>query len=205
MEESWVSFRDAILQAVETSCGWTKPRRDGVREPWWWNGTVNKAVKDKREKWRAWKAGGPKSGYNKAKKIARQAVFTAQDDAEKEKFLRAAENKDGIFKLAKKLKAGNADIVGDKCVRNDAGRISYTDDAKLAAWKEHYEQLLNVEFQSNFPKNVDLKRKSLFKLINHFLFIDVRVLSFIVSNNLLNRTQRVIKCLQENKNIKSYK
>ena len=78
--------------------------------------------------------------------MARQAVYTAQNDAEKEKFLRAAENKDGIFKLARKLKAENVDIAGDKCVRNDTGQVSYTDEAKLAAWKEHYEQLLNVEF-----------------------------------------------------------
>ena len=104
------------------------------------------AMAEKHEEWRVWKAGGPKAGYNRAKKMARLAVYTAQNDAEKEKFLRAAENKDGIFKLARKLKAENVDIAGDKCVRNDAGQVSYTDEAKLAAWKEHYEQLLNVEF-----------------------------------------------------------
>ena len=41
-------------------------------------------------------------------------------------------NKDGIFKLAKKLKAENVDIAGDKCVRNDTRQVSYTDEAKLA-------------------------------------------------------------------------
>ena len=50
--------------------------------------------------------------------MTQPAVFTAQNDAEKEKFLRAAENKDGIFKLARKLKAENVDIAGDKCVWN---------------------------------------------------------------------------------------
>ena len=100
-----------ILQAVVTSCGWSKPRRNGAREMWWWNDTFHKAVAEKREKWRVWKAGGPKSGYNKAKKLARQAVFTAQNDAEKEKFLRAAENKDGIFKLAKKVNFGKTDTI----------------------------------------------------------------------------------------------
>ena len=82
VEESWVLFRDTILQAVETSCGWTKPRRDGARETWWWNDTVDKAVTEKREKWRVWKAGGPKAGYNRAKKMARLAVYTAQNDSE---------------------------------------------------------------------------------------------------------------------------
>ena len=44
------------------------------------------------------------------------------------------------------MKAENSDVVGDKCVRDNSGKISYTDEAKLAAWKEHHEQLLNVEF-----------------------------------------------------------
>ena len=51
-----------------------------------------------------------------------------------------------IFKIAKKFKSENSDVVGDKCVRDNSGLISYTDTAKLAAWKQHYEQLLNEEF-----------------------------------------------------------
>ena len=52
-----------------------------------------------------------------------------------DKYLRAERNKDEIFKIAKKLKSENSDVVGDKCVRDNSGLISYTDKAKLAAWK----------------------------------------------------------------------
>ena len=39
----------------------------------------------------------------------------------------------------------NQDLVGEKCIKNDAGELSITDEAKKHAWKEHYERLLNVE------------------------------------------------------------
>ena len=38
---------------------------------------------------------------------------------------------------------------GKKPVKNDAGQLALDEDAKRAAWKEHYERLLNVEFPWN--------------------------------------------------------
>ena len=43
--------------------------------------------------------------------------------------------------------------MGDKSVKNNAGQLSLDEDAKRAAWKEHYEHLLNVEFPWN-PENL---------------------------------------------------
>ena len=42
-------------------------------------------------------------------------------------------------------------------VKNDAGQLSLDEEAKRAAWKEHYERLLNVEFPWN-PE--DLSKES---------------------------------------------
>jgi hypothetical protein len=39
----------------------------------------------------------------------------------------------------------NQDVVGEKCVRNDAGELSLSDDEKMKAWV--YSKLLNVEFE----------------------------------------------------------
>ena len=36
-----------------------------------------------------------------------------------------------------------------KCVRNDEGKLTSTDDEKLEAWQSHYKKLLNVEFPWN--------------------------------------------------------
>ena len=39
-------------------------------------------------------------------------------------------------------------MVGDKCVKDDSGNLSF-DEAKKVAWKQHYERLLNEEFSWN--------------------------------------------------------
>ena len=44
------------------------------------------------------------------------------------------------------MKRDNQDNIGDCCFRDDQGNVALSDDAKKAAWKEHYEHLLNVEF-----------------------------------------------------------
>ena len=40
----------------------------------------------------------------------------------------------------------NRDVIGDKCVRNDAGELTLSDAQKMNAWVEHHKRLSNVEF-----------------------------------------------------------
>ena len=54
-----------------------------------------------------------------------------------------------MFRLAKRMKQENSDVMGEKYVRNDDGVLALTDAAKNLAWKQHYERLLNVEFSWN--------------------------------------------------------
>ena len=44
-------------------------------------------------------------------------------------------------------RSNNRDIVGENCVRNDAGEVALSDDDKMKAWVEHYARLLNIEFE----------------------------------------------------------
>ncbi|XP_053374665.1 uncharacterized protein LOC128547046 [Mercenaria mercenaria] len=67
--------------------------------------------------------------------------------AEKEQFAYISPNDSSIFKLAKQMDRTNLDVVGEKCVRNDAGELSLNDEDKMKAWVEHYARLLNVEFE----------------------------------------------------------
>ena len=48
--------------------------------------------------------------------------------------------------FAKQFRKENADVVGDKTVKNDAGEMSMRDDSKQKACLEHYQRLLNAEF-----------------------------------------------------------
>ena len=55
------------------------------------------------------------------------------------------------------MRRDNQDVMGEKPVKNDAGQLSLDEEAKKAAWKEHYECLLNVKFPWN-PE--DLSKES---------------------------------------------
>ena len=48
--------------------------------------------------------------------------------------------------VANQFRRENADVVGDKPVKNDAGEMSMSEDSKQKAWLEHYQKLLNFEF-----------------------------------------------------------
>ena len=51
-----------------------------------------------------------------------------------------------VYRLANQFRRENTDVVGDKPVKNDAGEMSMSEDSKQKAWLEHYQRLLNVEF-----------------------------------------------------------
>ena len=51
-----------------------------------------------------------------------------------------------LYRLVNQFRRENADVVGDKPVKSDAGEMSMIDDSKQRAWLEHYQRLLNAEF-----------------------------------------------------------
>ena len=51
-----------------------------------------------------------------------------------------------VYRLANQFRRENTDVVGDKPVTNDAGEMSMSEDSKQKAWLEHFQRLLNVEF-----------------------------------------------------------
>ena len=51
-----------------------------------------------------------------------------------------------VYHLANQFRWENTDVVGDKPVKNVAGEMSMSEFSKQKAWLEHYQRLLNVEF-----------------------------------------------------------
>ena len=148
VEELWSSLKDALLKACENVCGWSK-KSPGRKETWWWNDSVNDAIKTKRLLWKKWKHGGSKQEYLVAKRNAKKEVYLARKHSEQQVFGDVSSSKDKrnlIFKMARRMKNESQDIIGEKCVRDDNGVPVFDDASKCAAWKSHYENLLNVEF-----------------------------------------------------------
>ena len=147
-EEIWNQLKTALLDTTNETCGKTK-KRHHKRETWWWNDEVKLAIAEKRRYWKAWKQGGGKEQYLQAKQNAKRTVYTAKKTAEEKKFSDLKPGLDDIFKIAKQLRKDNQDVVGDKCVKDDSGNLSFDNEAKKVAWKQHYERLLNEEFSWN--------------------------------------------------------
>ena len=51
-----------------------------------------------------------------------------------------------VYRLANQFRRENTDAVGDKPVKNDAGEMSMSEDSKQKAWLEHYQRLLNIDW-----------------------------------------------------------
>ena len=148
VEDLWTLLKNDLLEISNATCGWTKgPPRHKVT--WWWDNDVEILIKEKRKLWKEWKRGGSKEKYLDAKRAARRAVYNAKEKSEKERFgnvLIREDQREEVFKIAKQMAAVNRDVVGDKCVRNDKGVLATSERDKHLAWQEHYERLLNEEF-----------------------------------------------------------
>ena len=86
------------------------------------------------------------ASYNTAKRISRRVVHHARHEAEKVVYDGIDHKSSDIFRHANQMRKENVDVVGDKPVKNDAGEMSMSEEEKQNAWAEHYERLLNVEF-----------------------------------------------------------
>ena len=108
---------------------------------------MEKAIAAKRKAFKAWKTGkGTRASYDAAKRNARHAVHHAHQEADKKVFKNIDPKSSEVYRLANQFRRENTDVVGDKPVKNDAGEMSMSEDSKQKAWLEHYQRLLNVEF-----------------------------------------------------------
>ena len=126
-------------------------------ETWWWDDRVQNAINKKRSQYRTYKklrkqghmpeTIAAKEAYNLAKRVSKHVAWLAKFEAEKEAFAHISPNGNEIFHIAKQMDKTNQDVVGEKCVKNDAGELSLSNDQKMKSWVEYYSRLLNVEFE----------------------------------------------------------
>ena len=124
------NLKTGLLKTTEEVCGTTRPHR-WCRETWWWNEHVGEVITAKRQAFKAWKTGkGTGASYHAAKRIARRAVHHARQEADKEVYKNIDPKSSELYRLANQFRKENADVVGDKPVKNDAGEMSMSDDSK---------------------------------------------------------------------------
>ena len=70
----------------------------------------------------------------------------ARQEADKEVYKNIDPKSSEVYHLSNQFRRENADVVGDKPVKNDAEEMSMSEDSKQNAWLQHYQRLLNAEF-----------------------------------------------------------
>ena len=121
-EDIWNNLKTGFLKTTEEVCG-TGPHR-WRREHWWWNEHVGEVITAKRQAFKAWKTGkGTRASYHAAKHIARRAVHHACQEADKEVYKNITPKPSEVYRLENQFRKENADVVGDKPVKNDAGEL----------------------------------------------------------------------------------
>ena len=119
----------------------------GVVKPGGGMNTCGKGHCAKRTAFKAWKAGkGTMASYDAAKRNARHVVHQACQEADKKVYENIDPKSSEVYCLANQFRRENTDVVGDKPVKNDAGEMSMSEDSKQKAWLEHYQKLLDIEF-----------------------------------------------------------
>ena len=69
----------------------------------------------------------------------------ARQEANKKVYENIDPKSSEVYRLANQFRKENTDV-GDKSLKNDAGEMSMSKDSKQKAWLEHYQRLLNIEF-----------------------------------------------------------
>ena len=154
-EEIWDHLKSTLNSAAEEVCGYSK-NHQWKRETWWWDITVDEAVKEKRRCFKVWsrlkkkKVCGDarkatRAAYDTAKKHAKQVLWLAKQDAAKTEYGNVDPQGPEIQRMAKQMRRQNQDICGEMPVRNNQGELCFDDSERMKAWVEH-KGLLNVEF-----------------------------------------------------------
>ena len=135
VESAWEYIKNGLLEAADETFEQTRGGCSRHKETWWWNNEVNNAVIEKRKAWKQWKNGGTKELHKAAKTAGYFAKSEAKTEQLKDRTASINNNSDKnhIFKMTKRLKRDNVDVVS-KCIRNDDGKLTVTVGDKLKAW-----------------------------------------------------------------------
>ena len=128
------------------SCGLSKNGK-WRKQTWWWDISVNDAVKEKRRLWKIRENGGSKEDYVLAKKVDKWWVFAAKKKAEKEKMKDIETETHIIYRIAKQMKQENKDIVGEKCIWDDSAVLALIKKKR----KKHGNSSMKGYWMSNSP------------------------------------------------------
>ena len=143
----WESFKDGVLKACDEVCGRKRGRRDRG-DAWWWNEEVKDAIARKKAAFKKMcknKTDENQLAYKKTRNQAKKAVARAMKQQAEQELNDLFKTSSEVFKFVKSIKRDGKDIEGGRCMRGRDGRLGFSEEDRGKIWKDHMEEIMNVE------------------------------------------------------------
>ncbi|CAI5450387.1 unnamed protein product [Caenorhabditis angaria] len=156
VETIWINLKKNVTELAERTIGTTKPgRKFHDKKCWMWTDEVKTAVQKKKYCFKAYKNAPNDANlleYQNAKRLAKIEIAKRRDEYQDDIYeqleaSRSAKTADkAIFQLAQMRHRKSLDIEKYRCIENKNGSKLTKTDEILIRWKEHFEEISNVEF-----------------------------------------------------------
>ncbi|XP_071678534.1 uncharacterized protein [Lolium perenne] len=150
----WMKMATYIHKVALEEFGLSRGSKSKVRDTWWWNIDVQKAIKEKKDCFRCLyldRSADNMEKYKMAKKDKRQAVSETRGQAYEDLYQRLGTNEGekDIYRMAKIRERKTRDIGQVKCIKDGADQLLVKDKEIKHRWQEYFDGLFNGETESS--------------------------------------------------------
>ncbi|ONM29623.1 Retrovirus-related Pol polyprotein LINE-1 [Zea mays] len=144
----WRKMAMCIRKIASEEFGLSQGNRREVKDTWWWNEDVQKAIKEKKDCYKRLhhdKCAENIEKYRIAKKSAKRAVSRARGQAFDNLYQRldTKQGEKDIYRMAKIRERKTRDVNQVKCIKNEANQLLVKNEEIKNRWKEYFNKLFN--------------------------------------------------------------
>ena len=137
-----------IRKIASEEFGLSQGNRREVKDTWWWNEDVQKAIKEKKDCYKRLhhdKCAENIEKYRIAKKSAKRAVSRARGQAFDNLYQRldTKQGEKDIYRMAKIRERKTRDVNQVKCIKDEANQLLVKSEEIKNRWKEYFNKLFN--------------------------------------------------------------
>jgi hypothetical protein len=148
--DMWEKMATCIRKIASEVLGVTKGGGCDLKDSWWWNEDVQKAIKEKKECYKRLyhdRCADNIEKYKMAKKTAKRAVSEAKGQAYEDLYQRLStkEGEKDIYRMARARDRKTRDFNQVKCIKDEREQLLVKEDEIRHRWREYFDKLFNGE------------------------------------------------------------
>jgi hypothetical protein len=150
VDDMWLKMATCVRKVASEVFGVSRGGKKEVKETWWLNEEVQRAIKKKKECFKRLhldKSATNIEGYRLVKRSAKRAVSVAKGQAFDNlyQWLGTKEGEKDIYRIARARERKTRDINQIKCIKDGTDRLLLKDEEIKDRWREYFDKLFNGE------------------------------------------------------------